>query len=185
MLLWLLTIRFLVGIIFVHIVLYESAFSRFRYSYFLIVAIVLILVVEKLVNKFRKLIINIALLSIGLILILSLLYVRHLCVIVDCVGSLLNLLAISANQGKMPVIDPNEFSNYGKKCSYPLGQVPWPSWLGTSLDFRHEFANSKTKLFCLSDYIVIRDYSIISIGDVLIFLSGFLSLIHILLLKYS
>ena len=148
-----------------HIIFYEASHpDRFQHSSLIIMWMVIIPIIEKSAPRARRLLINLSGLSFVLILILSFLYAWHWCVIVNCIGGLLNTIVMSANQGKMPVIGS--------------------SGLKMNMDFRHNFINHKTRLLVLCDWIVVPNRAVISIGDVLLYSSGYMSLGHIVLPKY-
>lgn len=179
MFIWDLIVKLSLPIIVLHNIFYEASLNHFLYSSVVIMSVVIILVTEKLTPRFRKLLTTLSWLSLVAVLILSLIYTSHWCVILGCTGGLLNLTAVSANQGVMPVINPNIEPDFTERGVFIFGYTSWENiYINMEDDFRHKFVDSDTRLFCLCDWIVIRNYYIVSVGDMLIYSSGLMSLAH-------
>ena len=155
----------LFAITFLHIFLYEAFIDHSRYALFVFLWIVIVFSAEKHLPIFRSLVLSFSWLSSTVVLLLSLIYLRHWCTIVYCMGATLNFTAMLVNQNKMPVMGPYAESAFNTA-------------------FRHKLTDSGVKFLFICDWIVIPDFCIASIGDVLVYSSGFISLVHIFI-RYS
>ena len=178
MLLWFLISQLTPLVVVLHLVAYEASLGSLEYFVLIMLWVVAVLVIEKTMPMLRTLALTLSGLSFVFVLLISFIYDPHWCVIVGFVGGLLNITAMMANQGKMPVINPHLEPEKG---FFLLGNYSWEHQ-DLIMDFRHKFLDSNTRLLCLCDWIVIGNYSVASIGDVLISFSGLISLAHMILI---
>lgn len=131
------------------------------HPYFLGLTICMIILarIERDVLRFRTFMCGLLLCLFLFALCVFLVKIPHFCADIFCLGAVLNYLAILANKGQMPVVDG----------------------LHVNLSFIHKPVDADTKLLLLCDYIVINNKTkfTASIGDILIWLSCFISLAHI------
>lgn len=156
----------------------------FWYTCLIYLWIIFVLVTERKTTELRMFISSVAWLTFTTLLILLFFHDWHWCLFVACMGGFFNTTTLLFNQGKMPVLNPNNPSEFKKRGFFLFGYYSWEN-VDITMDPRHKFADHNTKLFMFCDWIVLKKYTIASIGDLFIWISWVLSLFHEILLLIS
>jgi hypothetical protein len=137
----------------------------------------LIITVMELVSEYhREFLTRLLFITSIPLLIMFLFYYPNLPSVLFTLGYIFNCLAMIMNRGMMPMVnvvnlDSNSCRRQGVR--FPFG---FAKWNGIDTDYRHQFTDGNTRLFYLCDWISVRNFSIISIGDVCFLSAGMLAL---------
>ncbi len=177
---FLLADAFLFFIFVFDVLIFESRQGHYWIPIFLLYIFLFVGIAEKNLSTHRILLTQSLLCTISVILSLSLIYSPHLCLTVYLIGGFLNCLVMSANEGKMPFANLLDYCIHNDKRNKPLCIIGSSSLVRHNFnDFRHKDIDQKTKMLVLCDKIFIGDKRIMSIGDVLLYISEMVALIHL------